>query len=129
MKTVLILTNSFPPVNTIAVYRYLSMARYLPEYGWKVIVVTPKWTLENRTQLEKQIGAIPNNPESKFSRWDFDFKLDEGLCVERIKFRSREELGEKAFLKVLRKCNAQYFDYLLGDLPARMLQRTREISR
>ena len=129
MKTVIIIANSFPPINTISVCRYLSMARYLPEFGWKVIVVTPDWTLINRTELEKKIGAIPNDSQSVFSAWDPQFTPDDGMRVERVPFRSRDDIGENKLKRIWSKCRAHYYDYLLGDLPREMLKRVRKICQ
>jgi hypothetical protein len=40
-KKVLVICYSFPPLNISAVYRPLNFVRFLPDYGWKLFVVTP----------------------------------------------------------------------------------------
>ena len=43
MKTVLWISSSFPPKNNPASIRSLKLTKYLPHYGWKAIVVCPKF--------------------------------------------------------------------------------------
>lgn len=40
-RTLLLTTFHFPPSAAVAVYRMLGLARYLPEFGWRVVVVAP----------------------------------------------------------------------------------------
>jgi glycosyltransferase involved in cell wall biosynthesis len=42
VKTVLIVTYAFPPRNIVGAIRPLKFARYLPEFGWRPIVLTVK---------------------------------------------------------------------------------------
>jgi glycosyltransferase involved in cell wall biosynthesis len=42
MKTVLIIAYYFPPVFSAGVYRPLKFAKYLPEYGWKPVILSIK---------------------------------------------------------------------------------------
>jgi len=42
MKTVLIIAYDFPPARTSGVYRPLKFARYLPDFGWRPIILTVK---------------------------------------------------------------------------------------
>ncbi|HWB62390.1 MAG TPA: glycosyltransferase, partial [Chitinophagales bacterium] len=42
MKRVLILAYYWPPAGGVAVQRYLKFTRYLPQYGWKPIVIAPR---------------------------------------------------------------------------------------
>jgi hypothetical protein len=41
MKKVLLITFYFPPHPAVASLRPLSLARYLPEFGWEAVVLTP----------------------------------------------------------------------------------------
>ena len=41
-KKVLIISRAFPPESGSAVYRPLKFTKFLPSYGWKPYVVTPK---------------------------------------------------------------------------------------
>lgn len=41
-KTVLIITYYWPPSGGGGVQRWLKMSKYLPEFGWKPIILTPK---------------------------------------------------------------------------------------
>ncbi len=40
MKTVLVLAAHFPPSGGVGVIRTLNFVKYLPDFGWKPIVVT-----------------------------------------------------------------------------------------
>ena len=40
MRTVLIIAYDFPPLRTSGVYRPLKFAKYLPEFGWRPIILT-----------------------------------------------------------------------------------------
>ncbi len=42
MKTVLILTYYWPPSAGSGVQRWLKFAKYLPSYGWRPVIVTPR---------------------------------------------------------------------------------------
>ena len=42
MKRVLIITYYWPPNGGAGVYRWLKMAKYLPEHGWQPVIVTPE---------------------------------------------------------------------------------------
>jgi len=47
MRTVLLIAYYYPPVIETAARRAGCMAKYLPEFGWKPLVVTRQWTPEN----------------------------------------------------------------------------------
>jgi hypothetical protein len=51
MNKVLIITYHFPPRTTVASLRPLGLARYLPEFGWKAVILT---------------AALPGRPDSQF---------------------------------------------------------------
>ncbi len=51
---ILIITKYFPPVNTIASHRLYSFAKYLPQYGIDVEIVTPQW----QGNLDLHIGDM-----------------------------------------------------------------------
>src|SRR5713226_9244562 len=42
MRTVLLITHAYPPKPVIGGLRPRGLARYLPLYGWQVIVLTPR---------------------------------------------------------------------------------------
>src|SRR6516164_4996707 len=42
-KRIALVTGHFPPSNLAAVHRSRLWARYLPEFGWKPIIVTTHW--------------------------------------------------------------------------------------
>lgn len=47
MKTVLMIAYYYPPVIETGARRSGCMAKYLPEFGWRPLVVTRQWTPEN----------------------------------------------------------------------------------
>jgi hypothetical protein len=51
MNKVLIVTYHFPPRPTVASLRPLGLARYLPEFGWKAVILT---------------AALPGRPDPQF---------------------------------------------------------------
>jgi glycosyltransferase involved in cell wall biosynthesis len=48
MNKVLIITYAFPPSNDVAIHRVLRFSKWLPQYGWEPVVLTPKYTLTQR---------------------------------------------------------------------------------
>ncbi|NQU43944.1 glycosyltransferase [bacterium] len=48
MKTVLLISQAFPPIAHSASKRAGCLAKYLPEFGWKPVVVCQKWEGGNR---------------------------------------------------------------------------------
>lgn len=46
-RKVLVISRAFPPENTSPVQRPLKFVKYLPSFGWKPYVITPKKDVEN----------------------------------------------------------------------------------
>src|SRR5438874_415062 len=42
MRRVLLITYHFPPRHTIGSVRPMGLAKYLPQYGWKPRIITPR---------------------------------------------------------------------------------------
>lgn len=59
MKTVLMISWSYPPLNSTASKRAGCFAKYLPQYGWAPIVVTPEWRPDNCIYDKDYIKNIP----------------------------------------------------------------------
>ncbi len=59
-KTALLFTYYWPPASGPGVQRWLKFVKFLPEYGWNVIVVTPKNSSYPNTD-PSLISDIPNN--------------------------------------------------------------------
>lgn len=59
MRKLLLITRAFPPQNVVGAIRPLKFARYLPEYGWKPIVLTVKdgksWVAGTDPSLTKEL--------------------------------------------------------------------------
>jgi glycosyltransferase involved in cell wall biosynthesis len=48
MKKLLIITYAFPPSNDVAIHRVLRFSKWLPQYGWEPVILTPHYTLTQR---------------------------------------------------------------------------------
>lgn len=120
MKKILLLTNSFPPINSPATNRYVSFAKYLTEFGYEVIVITPKWTESSRNYLEQKTGFITN---SNFS----DDTYQDTYRVEKVEFSGRDLLGEVFLEKWIAKLTLNSGSYILGDLEKQMLNKVFSI--
>jgi len=59
MKTVLLSAYFYPPCNTAGSYRSGCMAKYLPEFGWRPLVVTRLWTPENCSYDPNCVKNLP----------------------------------------------------------------------
>jgi len=80
MKTVLIIAYHFPPSYSGGIYRPLKFAKYLPEYGWKPVILTVK----NYAKIvldESLLGELPCDTPmyyayslelEKFENWFFN---------------------------------------------------------
>jgi hypothetical protein len=86
MKNVLMLTYMFYPCNHIASQRAGKMAKYLPEYGWKPIIVCPKWTKENTKYFDAEMVA----------------EFDRSNVAKAIDYANN--LGHSHFRKLLAQC-------------------------
>lgn len=56
MKKVLIVSYYWPPSGGVGVQRWLKLAKYLPEWGWEPIILTPEnpaFSLQDTTLLEE----------------------------------------------------------------------------
>ncbi|MDT8301038.1 MAG: glycosyltransferase [Sedimentisphaerales bacterium] len=86
MKNVLMLTYMFYPCNHIASQRTAKTAKYLPEYGWKPVIVCPKWTKENSKYFDAEMVA----------------EFDRSNVAKAIDYENN--LSHNRFQKLLAKC-------------------------
>lgn len=122
MKKILLLTNSFSPINSPASHRYNSFAKYLAELGYEVIVLTPKWTQRSRSTLENKTGfSTSSNLNASIETI--------GCRVERVPFRDGKELDNQQFQKTIAKLTLNYVTYSLGNLKEQMLKRAAAICK
>jgi hypothetical protein len=74
MKTVMVLAVNFPPTGGVGVIRTLKMVKYLPDYGWRPIVITPQSGTKNikDNSLHREIpeGTIVHRP------YFFDYRVN-----------------------------------------------------
>ena len=102
MKKVLIISYHFPPRPTVGGLRPLGLAKYLPEFGWDVTILTAK---------------LPDSPSSKFSvvetsyedRMNFVKKLlginsEQSLMTQMAQLKKKLHIkSEKSILDLLLK--------------------------
>ncbi|MGQ9608981.1 MAG: glycosyltransferase family 4 protein [bacterium] len=77
MKKVLIISYAFPPRKAIGAQRPFKLAKYLPDYGWQPVILTPKLPGEppkGIRVIETDYKNIKDEIKTKFG-----FKLEEGL--------------------------------------------------
>nr|HDO80708.1 hypothetical protein [Candidatus Bathyarchaeota archaeon] len=95
MRKVLIVSYEFPPLGGIGVQRVLKFVKYLPQYGWQPVVLTPK-------SPQYWVNLID---ESLLSEIPKEAKVYRTFSIEREKIF---KAVEKFSLKILRP-----FDKLL----------------
>ena len=59
MKTVLLLAYQYPPALSSAAKRSGCMAKYLPHYGWRPVVISRLWTPENGRYDPNLVRDLP----------------------------------------------------------------------
>ena len=67
LKKVLIITYHFPPKTTVASLRLLGLAKYLPEHGWKPIILTP--AMPARSNSDFNVKLIETQYHDVLSSW------------------------------------------------------------
>jgi glycosyltransferase involved in cell wall biosynthesis len=77
MKTVLLVTFYFPPSQEIAARRTGGLAKYLPAYGWRVVVLTPR----QPTSASGRFELLATDYEDKVRRWRRRLHLHDGDSV------------------------------------------------
>lgn len=77
MKTVLLVAFYFPPSNEIAARRMGGLAEYLPQYGWRVIVLTP-W---QKTRTSGPFELLVTDYEDKMQGWRRGLHLHDGYSL------------------------------------------------
>jgi len=78
MKSVLIITYSFPPMPDIGGIRLYGLAEYLPEYGWNPIILTP---------------VLPGEPDSRFRVIQTPYDDVVGLWKKRMGLNTKKSLN------------------------------------
>ncbi len=60
-RTALLLAHSFPPISTAGVFRILRFVKYLPEFGWRPVVVASPTRHGNVLRDEALLKQVPPN--------------------------------------------------------------------
>src|ERR1700745_3579370 len=69
MRNLLLITYNYPPRNSIGALRPGALAKYLPDYDWRAIVLTPKLAGGGRTRpdiIETGSRAVLRDLKVKF---------------------------------------------------------------
>lgn len=74
MKTVLFVTFHFPPSDAVAARRTGGLAKYLPRYGWRVVVLTPR----QLTPASGPFELLVTDYEDKVQSWRRRLHLHDG---------------------------------------------------
>jgi glycosyltransferase involved in cell wall biosynthesis len=82
MKKVLIISYFFPPRGSVGGLRIQGLAKYLPEFGWEPIILTPK---------------LPGSPNTKFRIIQTPYRDVIGYLTKAIGFKKEE--GVKSQIK------------------------------
>ncbi|MBC8484897.1 MAG: hypothetical protein H8D45_02525, partial [Bacteroidetes bacterium] len=90
MKKVLMITNAFPPYKYVGRHRIIQFAKYLPEYNWEPIIVTPTTSY----LWEKDIGTYKEIPES-LEVYRFFMPLTLPVLVKRIFGSGKKDQNSK----------------------------------
>jgi|GEM_PF-3083425 hypothetical protein len=77
MNKVLIITYHFPPRPTVASLRPLGLAKYLPEFGWKAVILT---------------AALPGKPDPQFQVIETQYQDYLGFAKRLLKLDSQAPL-------------------------------------
>jgi glycosyltransferase involved in cell wall biosynthesis len=97
MKRVLIIAYYFPPHPAVASLRPLGLAKYLPEFGWEAVILTP--ALSGRSGLHFKV--IETQYHDSLKPWKKLFKLDSEqplMTQVRGKLRIRSERSLSDFI-------------------------------
>jgi len=57
-RTVLMIARAYPPLTAAGAHRPVKLAKYLPEVGWKPVVLCAEWTPENAGNMYDPILAV-----------------------------------------------------------------------
>jgi glycosyltransferase involved in cell wall biosynthesis len=100
-RNLLIITYSFPPFGGVGVHRALSLARYLPTFGWNVDVLTAK----NPSAVGTDARLLEQVPASVTVHRTFTLDLPFGLkkAIKRLVGGSRHKVESAAGTQQSRK--------------------------
>lgn len=98
MKTILMIVYSWPPRGGIGMLRPLKFAKYLPEFGWDPIILTPK-KVPSSVYCDESIGKLPGVKVIKSDYIDTieKVKLKLGIKYRRINENTIKKYDEIKF--------------------------------
>jgi hypothetical protein len=94
MNKVLIITYHFPPRPTVGSLRPLGLAKYLPEFGWKTVILTA--ALPSRPDLQFEVVETPRRDSAILSWGKRLFQLDPEQALMAQTAQLKKKLGIKS---------------------------------
>jgi hypothetical protein len=94
MNKVLIITYHFPPRPTVASLRPLGLAKYLPEFGWKAVILTA--ALPGRPDPQFEVVETPRRDSSAIGWGSRLFQLDPEQALMAQTAQLKKKLGIKS---------------------------------
>jgi glycosyltransferase involved in cell wall biosynthesis len=101
MKRVLLITYHFPPRPTVASLRPLGLARYLPEFGWEVVILT---------------AALPGSPDPHFNVIETQYHDSLGFGKRLLKLDSQGPLIAQVKNKLKTRSERSPLDFILAAI-------------
>jgi hypothetical protein len=101
MKKVLVITYHFPPRPTVASLRPSGLAWYLPEFGWKAVILT---------------AALPGRPDPNFEVIETRYHDCLGFGKKLLKLNSQSPLIAQAKNKLKIKSERSPLDFILAAI-------------
>jgi hypothetical protein len=95
MKKILIISYCFPPNNITSSKRPAALVNYLPQYGWRPIVLTAHWSRDN-CNYDPSVAQIYNNDFYKY-----EINIEE----------ANSSISKKAMNTIIRFCCPQLHPY------------------
>jgi glycosyltransferase involved in cell wall biosynthesis len=100
LKKVLLITYHFPPRPTVGSLRPLGLAKYLPEFGWEVIILTAR--LPGRPAPGFRVIETPYNDALGFLRRFLGLDSEQNLMAQIAQLKKKLHIrSEKSVLDVI----------------------------
>jgi len=101
MKKVLIITFYFPPRPAVASLRPLGLAKYLPEFGWEVLILTP---------------ALPGKPDPRFKVTETQYHDSLSFGKRLLRLDSEQPLMTQVKGKLRIRSEKSPLDFILAAI-------------
>jgi glycosyltransferase involved in cell wall biosynthesis len=116
MRTVLLVSYTFPPQYDVSARRAAKLCKYLPSAGWRPAVLTKDWTTDVAPE-DRRAYTVTCNPDAVAALGD--------MTVERAPYRTRDN----AFRRLHKRLGGIYSDDAGVAIADRVPPRTRSGAR